>query len=119
MNHAKPFTGESLRNTGIQLSLDHAEIKHEGWQEKAMNLLEKFLIGRRKFMCEDFRAFCEKNGLPIPPSKRAFGAIILKAVKQGMIKRVGFGNTKNPKAHLTPASIWEPINCLKISYKKS
>lgn len=104
-----PFTGKELAETGMNLALQNAETKKPGWQKNAFRLLIDFIGTRKKFMCEDFRAFCAENGLSIPPSNRAFGGIILKAAKAGMIKRVGYGQVKNPKAHSANAAVWETI----------
>jgi hypothetical protein len=41
-----------------------------------------------------------------PPSLRAWGSIIVKASKNGFIKRVGYKQVNNPLAHKTPASLW-------------
>lgn len=102
-------TGKQQRDYGIQLSLDHAEYRHEGWGEQAFRLLEEFVKTRSEFMCEDFRTFCEVKGLTTPPSKRAFGGIILKAARKGLIRQVRFDHVKNPLAHNANAAVWCPI----------
>jgi hypothetical protein len=56
-------------------------------------------------MTEDVRE-ASKHQLSEPPSARAWGGIIVKAVKCGLIYRKGFRNVSNVKAHRTPASLW-------------
>jgi len=59
-------------------------------------------------MTEDVRISSE-GIIEIPPSNRAWGGVIVRAVKSGLIKRIGFQNVNNPKAHKTPATLWETI----------
>lgn len=101
-------TGKDLAVTGMKLSCDNAEHKEPGWGKKASYLLGEFLLaqGYNKFLCEDFRKYCEVAQLTTPPSLRAYGGIILKAYKEGLIKNVGYGKVKNPKAHAANAAVW-------------
>ena len=57
-------------------------------------------------MTEDVRLASEKE-IPMPPSNRAWGGIVVRASKAGLISRVGFSNVKNAKAHKTPATVWK------------
>jgi hypothetical protein len=58
------------------------------------------------FQAEDFRDSI--TGLiEEPPSKRAFGHIILKAAREGLITRVGYAPVKNVTAHRAFASVWK------------
>ena len=56
-------------------------------------------------MTEDIRLASEKK-VPIPPSNRAWGGVVVRASKAGLITRAGFSNVKNAKAHSTPATVW-------------
>jgi hypothetical protein len=60
----------------------------------------------KPFMCEDVREYAS-NHLPTPPTNRAWGAIILRAKKDGIIKHYGFGQVTNPRAHRANASMWK------------
>ncbi len=106
-----PFTAESLRDTGMQMALESADKKHESWADQCYRALIEYLtINKKPFMCEYFREWCErKRKVPEPPSKRAYGAIISKAAKAGLIKHMGYSETSNYKAHKTPASVWQKI----------
>lgn len=96
-----------LTDQGIQRALDHANNSDINWSDKAYKLFELYLKTHPKdFLNEDFREFAAKMGLPEPPSLRAYGGIIRKAKTAGIIIRCGFRSVKNPKAHLTPASVW-------------
>ena len=100
--------GDKLRDKGIQLSLFNAEMTHFDWKSNALKCLQEYikLNPGEKFQAEDVRQFAYKNGLPKPPSHRAWGGIMVGAKKSGIIRFVGYENVDNPKAHSTPASVW-------------
>lgn len=103
--------GKMLRDTGIGMAVDHAEQVQPGWGEQIYEVfVNKFLLNQNgPFMMEEFRSYCALMDLPMPPHNRAFAGIIMKAVKAGIIQRVGFKNTRNPKSHRTPASVWQQV----------
>lgn len=95
-----------LRDEGIERAVSHANKKVSQWSAKALSLLKIYLITHRlAFQCEDFRNWCVGK-LQEPPSLRAFGGVIQTAKREKIIKHVGYKAVSNPKAHLTPASIW-------------
>jgi len=108
MKQPNLFTGAQLRDKGIKQAIDHADQKDSKWSEKAYKFLTAY-IGScgRDFMVEDVRRAADWAGLTEPPSKRAWGGIIVRAKKAGLISRAGFRQVKNPKAHCTPATVWK------------
>lgn len=106
-----PFTGTELKNGGMAVASLNAEYANQGWNEEAFYLLKKYLkthIGN--FMCEHVRAFARENLLPEAPSSRAWGSIIVRAVKEGLIVQVGFSKVSNPRAHNANAAVWCATN---------
>ena len=97
--------GSQLRDKGIKQAINNADDTHEKWSEKAYKFLTNYIRSHHEFMTEDVRVASEKK-IPIPPSNRAWGGIILRASKAGLITRVGFSSVKNVKAHRTPATVW-------------
>ena len=97
--------GTQLRDKGIKQAEDNADDTHDKWSVKAYNFLTNYIKSHHEFMTEDARLASEKE-IPIPPSNRAWGGIILRASRAGLISRVGFSNVKNVKAHRTPATVW-------------
>ena len=97
--------GSQLRDKGIKQAINNADDTHEKWSEKAYKFLTDYIRSHHEFMTEDVRVASEKK-IPIPPSNRAWGGIILRASKAGLITRVGFSSVKNVKAHRTPATVW-------------
>lgn len=102
-------TKEQLRDAGIRQAVDHADMLHINWSENAFQYLKHYIRDNKVFMAEDVRESA-RGIIPEPPSKRAWGGVIVRAVKQGMITRIGFSNVKNIKAHCTPATLWSVKN---------
>lgn len=100
------FKGNYLRDKGIKQSFENAEDKNDKWGKYAYSFLLEYIKSNKRFMAEDVRV-ASKGVVPEPPSKRAWGAIFVSAKKNKLIKSIGFGNVKNPKAHRTPATLWE------------
>ena len=99
------FLSQNLRDKGIQQAINHADQVKPLWSEQAYNCLLNYIRYNDEFMTEDVRE-ASKHQLSEPPSARAWGGIIVKAVKCGLIYRKGFRNVSNVKAHRTPATLW-------------
>jgi hypothetical protein len=95
-----------LRDKGIHRAVTNADKTHEDWAARAYAALEGFVneTADLEFMAEDVRKWA--SYLPVPPSNRAWGAVILRGARNGLIKQVGYGKTTNKLAHRTPAAIW-------------
>jgi len=100
--HKAERTGQELRDRGIEQAVSHAGQK---WTDQAYQFLLLFCNGHAEFMAEDVRR-ASKGCVPEPPSKRAWGGVIVRASKAGLIERVGYRQVKNAKAHCTPAAVW-------------
>ncbi len=102
--------GEQLRDAGIKLSADHAELNEPGWQEEAFRLFRIFLDAvTRGFQTEEARSWAESHGLNDPPDKRAWGGIIRRAAREGLILRAGFALANDPKSHRAPSTVWRKV----------
>lgn len=97
-----------LKNEGIDRATNKAEKDNPGWNDDVYRFfVDKFLLSTNgTFMAEEFRSYCSLMDFPLPDNARAFGGLFAKAKARGIIIRVGFQNTKNKKAHLTPATLW-------------
>lgn len=97
--------GELARDKGIQQSVDNANSTVKNWSDIAYGFLLGYSESHNEFMIEDLRE--ASNGVvQTPPSNRAWGAIAVRAAKNGVIKRKGYQSVKNVKAHRTPATLW-------------
>jgi hypothetical protein len=100
--------GQLARDLGIQQSIDSANSVVKNWSDVAYGFLLGYADSHKEFMIEDMRI--ASNGfVPEPPSKRAWGGIAVRAAKNGIIRRKGFRNVKNVRAHCTPATLWEVV----------
>ena len=104
----KQITGAILMRLGIKKAVDHANVEVRGWSDHAYKFLLTYSKTHREFMVEDVRE-ASKGVVPVPPSTRAWGGVVVRASKAGIIKRKGFKNVKNAKAHCTPATLWEVV----------
>jgi|TARA_B110000908_G_scaffold160153_1_gene203087 hypothetical protein len=100
--------GEVLRDEGIKQSIDNANKSVDNWGDKAYAILIEYIRYKEYFMTEDIREYYSDR-IEEPPSNRAWGAVVLKAKRNGLIKSNGFSSVKNPKAHKTPATLWKVI----------
>jgi len=98
--------GKLLRDIGISQSMENADNQSNKWTYYAYQFLLNYIKSHKEFMAEDVRIASE-GIVEIPPSNRAWGGVFVKAVKSDLIKRKGFMNVKNAKAHCTPATLWE------------
>lgn len=100
--------GNKLKEQGIAQALNHADAVCPNWRAKAYNFMLDYMRHHKKFMVEDVRTAALYT-VPKPPSNRAWGGIVKMAISNGLIKRIGFKAVKNPKAHGTPATVWQVL----------
>ena len=99
------FTGETAaeaRDAGVNAAAANAG---QAWQVLAWSALMEY-IKRDKlghFTCEDVR---EVMGVPEPPDRRAWGAIMLRAARQGLIQRAGFVEHRDRARHCGISILW-------------
>ena len=75
------------------------------WADQAYEFLKDYIGYNAEFKTEDLRAASELI-IPEPSSKRAWGGVIRKAVKAGLIERIGFSYNSSSNA----APFWKVIN---------
>lgn len=99
----------TARDKGIQQATDHADAVHDSWSDKAYGHFRTFVSQQNgPFKIESFREWV-KDFLPLPPSLRAFGSITVRAVRAGLIKRIGYTQVTNIKAHRANCALWQKI----------
>lgn len=96
------------RDAGMTQALDHAEEVNEGWKHDAYTFLLRFAQRTANFISEDVSGAHEKAGLPQPPTKRAWGALYIKAQREGVIAQDGYGRSRLRHASICPRwrSLW-------------
>lgn len=104
------FGSSEARDAGMNAAVGHANRVFGNWDERAYRVLLQYININPdlQFMGEDVRKYAyAKTDLPVAPHQRSWGAIITRAVKSGVIKKVGMGKVKNVKAHRANAAIWK------------
>lgn len=96
------------RDEGIKQSEDSANDLHANWSDTAYDFLKGYIKINPVFQVEDVR-FASQGIVKAPKSQRAWGAVILRAAREGLIWQDGFKKVKNVKAHRTPAALWKTI----------
>lgn len=95
------------RDAGMQQAADNTEAHRPGWQALALAFLQDY--PEKTFQAEQVREWAYMNGLQRPSHGRAWGAVIVTAKNQGLIRHAGYAPVSNPKAHRTPASVWVKV----------
>jgi hypothetical protein len=101
----RQHAGAALRDEGIARS---ARSAGHAWHESALRWLRTYIgAGSRAFTCDDVRLSAERNGLPRPPDSRAWGAVMLRAKREGIIRPTDrFVPSTDPACHCGPRRVW-------------
>lgn len=102
------FSGAEKRDKGIAQAINHADAVSPGWSKDAFLFLLNYMRTHSEFMGEEVRTASE-GILPEPPDKRAWGAIMVRAVKSGLLVRKEYRSVTNPKAHKSICSVWQVV----------
>jgi hypothetical protein len=101
--------GRKNMNAGIKQAVKHADEEVKDWSDRAYAFLLNFLANHNgTFMAEEVRVSAELMGLPDPPTKRAWGGVMLRAKYKDLIWKCGTRPVKNPDANCANASVWMP-----------
>ena len=99
-------SGSELAATGAAQAEDHADRVVHGWSDKAFDAVREFVKHHRgRFQAEDVRAWARH--VPPAPSLRAWGNVMVRAAKTGLIRNTGeTEKVRNATAHCANASLW-------------
>ena len=104
---AEAVVARNLTQRAIDAAADHADRVASGWTDKAYGILLAFSSAcSHPFAAEDVRREAAAAGLEEPPDPRAWGAVLQAASRDGLLVRVGFGESKNKQAHCRPVALW-------------
>ena len=93
----------AARDEGIRQSADHAEAEAPGFGEAALTALRHYAGMAGEFNAYEFRTYLKSIGLSCDVPK-ALGAVLLKAARQGLIRKVGYD--AHPERHASPTVRW-------------
>lgn len=104
------FDLREARDDGIRRAADHADAVIPQWSERAFAMLLLFLkANRRPFITPEVREWSTENGLPEPPTAYAWGAVLVRARKSGLIIKAGATTYGNKTMHLQTVNRWVPL----------
>ncbi len=103
----KEALARQLRDDGMARAADHAEVVEPGWNELALEYVRVYAKANRQLRGEMVRIYAENRGFPLPPDKRAWGAVMMRAAKAGLITKLGWTTAVDPKVHKNPVSLWQ------------
>ena len=89
---------------GMVAAEDRARLSDPGWPERALAAMLE--AGRRlgRFTVEDARQLA---GVEAPTDQRAWGAVVNRASRRGLIRRVGFAPARSSNGSVKP--VWEVV----------
>lgn len=102
-------TSRQLAADGMERALDHADEATPGWSDQAVERVRQFAHIRSEFLGEDVRVWAHAQGLPLPPVACAWGAVMVRAAREGIIERDGYATTRIPPQHSKPAVRWHSL----------
>jgi hypothetical protein len=94
---------------GIERAVRHADAQEPGWSDVALMFLERHARRNAAFMTEEVRVAAEEWGLAAPPYRRAWGAVVRRAVKAGFIAADGFSPQRSASCHCSPKTVWRSL----------
>ncbi len=100
----------SQASIGIGQAVAHADATSPSWSTLAYAVLVSFMTtrGGEGFTAPDVREFADKCGLPLPPSKRAWGGPFRTAQKNGVIRHVDYVRASD-EMHHQPIRVWRAV----------
>jgi hypothetical protein len=100
--------GTFLRDQGMERATQHADRVSAAWSHLAYEGLLAYVKQRptsMPFTTEDVRAAVR---IAEPPDRRAWGAVVARAARAGVIRRVGYRQHSDPIRHRGISTVWEP-----------
>lgn len=110
-------TAAQLAEAGATLAADHASrLTNTDWHSIAYAFLRDFASTREQFHCSELREG-SKGVVPDHPNldPRAWGAVVKRAAKDGIIVPLGYGRTERKMSHGRAEQTWAFLNGNRLS----
>lgn len=79
----------AARDAGMQSSAEHAEDVQPGWQDQAVSFCAMLASPLGDFTMERMAAAAYDLGLQRPDEGRAWGAVTVRLIREGIIEKTG------------------------------
>jgi hypothetical protein len=78
------------RDLGIERAATHANQVVAAWVDMAVDSLRVYSRTHEEFLTEDVREIAYALGLPQPPDGRAWGQVMRRGQREGVVERCGY-----------------------------
>jgi hypothetical protein len=99
---------EARRDVGMARAVDHADRDVPGWSFDAQAALGRYCKAHghgHQFLAEELRLYAETLAIvPTPPSQKAWGAVMQRAAREGLIRKVGYAPSAS--SNMSPKTLW-------------
>jgi len=100
-----PLAEEAMRR-----AVEHANRVSQKWSERALSLVVEYATRHESFRTEHVRVSAELSGFEVPPSRRAWGSVMVVAARKNIIRRSGFAmSAQQGNSHPTPVAFWKSL----------
>jgi hypothetical protein len=106
MNQPDLFAARRRGLDGARRAADHADRMREAWTATAVAWVRLFVSSRvgRPFLAEEVRAGALEWGLDAPPDGRAWGHVMRRAQRDGLIAAAGYAAAASSNG--SPKVLW-------------
>jgi hypothetical protein len=97
-----------LASDGARRAVEHANRELFGWEDEAVGWVRKVVKDTPIVTASLVRMTATNGGLPDAPDRRAWGAVMKRAAKEGIIRATeAFTSTRLRTSHGRPERVWE------------
>jgi len=91
----------AARDVGVARVLHHSD---EAYREALMRAIEKLAATRPTFISDDLRELC--GDPPAGTHPNVAGAVVSAAVREGLIRCIGYAHSARAKGHSNLIRVW-------------
>lgn len=101
-------TPEERRDQGIKAAVEHADAEQSNpkWSEQAYAYAVMMIVrrGYKPFLIEEIVLAAARDGVPEPPSRKAWGGVARRLAKDGVTRKMGFAAAAT--SNTSPKVLW-------------
>ncbi len=99
------------RDKGMRESVEHADAEIPQWSDLAVGWVKIYARANpgKAFSTLECRKFAYSRGFMEPPDGRAWGAVMVRAVRERVIESAGAAITGDAKSHARIMSVWRAL----------
>lgn len=97
-----------LASDGARRAVEHANRELFGWEDEALGWVREAVKRMHSFTTGYVRDIATLGGFRDAPDSRAWGAVMRRAAKEGVVRATNrFANTNRRSSHGRPERVWE------------